>query len=155
LHLSSRGRVSIGLFFTACVALVSAFLVGGGVVALANQPSENGPFIARLHRVTSIASTMPAIGDVNPYGTAVVQRSVGKLTRGDILVSNFNNNLNQAGTGSTIVEISPNGVQTLFAQINTSDLDGTCPGGVGLTTALVVLERGWVIVGNLPDRAQQ
>jgi len=150
LHRSSRGKVSIGLLFTACVALVSSFLVSGGIVVLANRPSENGPFIEGLHHIAAIASTIPSNGDVNPYGTAVVQRSVGKLTRGDILVSNFNNNLNQAGTGSTIVEISPNGIPTLFAQINVSDLDGTCPGGVGLTTALVVLERGWVIVGNLP-----
>jgi len=28
--------------------------------------------------------------------------------------------------------------------------DSACPGGVGLTTALGVLQRGWVIVGSLP-----
>jgi len=28
----------------------------------------------------------------------------------------------------------------------------TCPGGVGLTTALVALRSGWVIVGSLPTR---
>src|SRR5260370_22570290 len=38
----------------------------------------------------------------------------------------------------------------VFAQINASTLPGKCPGGVGLTTALVVLQRGWVIVGSLP-----
>jgi hypothetical protein len=38
----------------------------------------------------------------------------------------------------------------LFAQINASMLPGACPGGVGLTTALAVLQRGWVIVGSLP-----
>lgn len=26
-----------------------------------------------------------------------------------------------------------------------------CPGGVGLTTAMVVLRSGWVIVGSLPS----
>jgi hypothetical protein len=31
-----------------------------------------------------------------------------------------------------------------------STLPGQCPGGVGLTTALVVLRAGWVIVGSLP-----
>src|SRR5207245_5056890 len=39
---------------------------------------------------------------------------------------------------------------SLFAQIDASHLPGACPGGVGLTTALVVLQRGWVIVGSLP-----
>jgi hypothetical protein len=81
---------------------------------------------------------------------AVVRQSVGKLIRGNILVSNFNNKANLQGTGTTIVEISPSGTQTLFAQINAATLPGPCPGGVGLTTALVVLRQGWVIVGSLP-----
>ena len=42
------------------------------------------------------------------------------------------------------------GKTTLFAQVDASGLPGPCPGGVGLTTALVVLQRGWVIVGSLP-----
>ncbi len=40
--------------------------------------------------------------------------------------------------------------QTTFAEINASALTPACPGGVGLTTALVVLRTGWVIVGSLP-----
>jgi hypothetical protein len=48
------------------------------------------------------------------------------------------------------VQISPNGTQTQFAQINAASLPGPCPGGVGLTTALSVLQAGWVIVGSLP-----
>jgi hypothetical protein len=40
--------------------------------------------------------------------------------------------------------------QTTFAEIDASTLPGACPGGVGLTTALVVLRSGWVIVGSLP-----
>jgi hypothetical protein len=38
----------------------------------------------------------------------------------------------------------------VFAEIDASKLPGPCPGGVGLTTALVVLRAGWVIVGSLP-----
>src|SRR5260221_10523964 len=49
------------------------------------------------------------------------------------------------------MEVSPDGkTVNVFAQINASSLPGKCPGGVGLTTALVVLKRGWVIVGSLP-----
>jgi hypothetical protein len=70
--------------------------------------------------------------------------------QGHILVSNFNNSANLQGTGTTIVDIAPNGTASLFAWIDASSLPGQCPGGVGLTTALVVLRAGWVIVGSLP-----
>jgi hypothetical protein len=42
----------------------------------------------------------------------------------------------------------PNGSQELFAQIDPNAVD--CPGGVGLTTALVALRSGFVVVGSLP-----
>jgi len=97
-----------------------------------------------------IASTVPANGDVNPYGIAIVPVSVGDLTAGNILVSNFNNSSNLQGTGTTIVQITPRGTQSLFAQIDAATLPGACPGGIGLTTALAVLPSGWVVVGSLP-----
>jgi hypothetical protein len=59
---------------------------------------------------------------------------------GSVLVSNFNGSSNLQGTGTTIVSISPTGQQSLFA---TSAL-------IGVDTALGVLSRGFVIVGNLP-----
>jgi hypothetical protein len=109
------------------------------------------PFVAPLRTVTDIASTVPTSnGDINPYGVAVVPRSVGALTAGDVLVSNFNASSNLQGTGTTIVQISPNGMASQFAQIDPAHLPGACPGGVGLTTALSVLRNGWVIVGSLP-----
>lgn len=108
------------------------------------------PFLDRFDTVSLIASTVPTNGDINPYGVAVVPHSVGLLKRGQVLVSNFNNAKNQQGTGMTIVQLSPDGTVSLFAQINPSTVAGECPGGVGLTTALVVLRRGWVIVGSLP-----
>jgi hypothetical protein len=99
---------------------------------------------------SQIASTVPANGDVNPYGVAVVPDSVGALHRGDVLVSNFNDAANAQGTGTTIVQISPSGQVSTFAQLYSGKLPGACPGGLGLTTALVVLRSGWVIVGSLP-----
>jgi hypothetical protein len=87
---------------------------------------------------------------------AVIPRTVGNLTKGNILVSNFNNagvapTGNLQGTGSSIVQYAPDvQSQTTFAEINASTLPGSCPGGVGLTTALVVLRSGWVVVGSLP-----
>ncbi len=107
------------------------------------------PFIAPFNMVDTIASTVPGNGDVNPYGTAVVPRTIGKLVQGNVLVSNFNDMGNDQGTGTTIVEIAPNGSTQLFAQID-PDAVPACRGGIGLTTALVVLRAGWVIVGSLP-----
>lgn len=98
--------------------------------------------------VATLGSTVPANGDVNPYGVARVPRTIGRLHEGQFLVSNFNNAANQQGTGTTIVQIDPNGFMRQFAQIDASAV--SCPGGVGLTTALVALRSGFVIVGSLP-----
>lgn len=90
-------------------------------------------------------STVPANGDVNPYGVVFVPNDFpvgnGPLHHGDVLVSNFNNSQGLQGTGTTIVDISQAGVQSLFFQ-------GTAP--LGLTTALGILQAGFIIVGNGP-----
>jgi hypothetical protein len=97
-----------------------------------------------------IASTVPGNGDINPYGIVQVKRSTGRLVAGNLLISNFNAASNFQGTGTTIVQVAPDGTVTLFAGIDAGSLPGSCPGGVGLTTALAVLKSGWVIVGSLP-----
>jgi len=91
-------------------------------------------------------SKATAAGDQNPYGVAVIPHSTGDLVRGDVLVSNFNNSANQQGTGSSIVEVSPSGEQHVFAVVPPP----TATPAVGLTTALVALRNGDVIVGTLP-----
>jgi hypothetical protein len=103
--------------------------------------------------ITTVASTVPKNGDVNPYGVAVVTRSKDRLHRGDVLVSNFNDKANTQGTGTTIVEVAPNRSVRVFAQINAAHLPGACPGGIGLTTALAILGNDWVVVGSLPTNA--
>jgi hypothetical protein len=125
---------------------VLAFVLAG----VYSRAGDDGSILNPLHAINPIASTVPSNGDVNPYGVAIVERSAGNLHEGNILVSNFNNTSNLQGTGTTIVEVTPNGSVSLFAQINATTLPGACPGGVGLTTALVVLRSGWVIVGSLP-----
>jgi hypothetical protein len=134
---------------TAVAAIAASALIAVAPGAGAQQASHR-PFINRFHKISMVASTVPKNGDVNPYGTVVVPRSVGRLHRGSVLVSNFNNGMNQQGTGTTIVEISPRGTVSLFAKISAKHLPGRCPGGIGLTTALSVLRSGWVIVGSLP-----
>jgi len=107
-------------------------------------------FLGQLHAGSQIASTVPAKGDVNPYGLAVVPATAGRLTAGDILVSNFNDKANVQGTGTTIVQVSPGGQTSLFANVARLPAGMACPGGVGLTTALGILPGGWVVVGSLP-----
>jgi len=138
---------------TSASAVVAAVVVGAGLATTAPALAAAHPrsFIGNLHRNSPVASTVPANGDVNPYGVAVVQQSRGLLQQGDVLISNFNNSGNLQGTGTTIVEISPAGQQTQFAQISAASLPGSCPGGVGLTTALSILPGGWVVVGSTPS----
>ena len=138
-----RGSVrkrAVGLLSFAAAAAVA------GVLPAAASTGAGGSFVGSLNTVATVASTVPANGDVNPYGVAIVPRSDGRLTAGDVLVSNFNNAANEQGTGTTIVEVSPGGQQKLFATIPASSVLS----GVGLTTALVALRSGWVIVGSLP-----
>ena len=131
------------------VAATAALLAGSGVWATA--ASADSTFIGGLTHNNAVASTVPGNGDVNPYGVAVVPRSTGDLIRGNVLVSNFNNAGNQQGKGTTIVQVSPAGAVTTFAQLN-GNLPHCPGGGAGFTTALVVLRSGWVIVGSLPSK---
>ncbi len=130
------------------ITVLMVLTVSGQAVAAQNV---KGAVLNQFTAVSVGPSTIPADGDVNPYGVAAVPTTVGNLTAGHILVSNFNNSGNLQGTGTTIVDVSPDlSSVTQFARIDPAALPGLCPGGVGLTTALVVLRSGWVIVGSLP-----
>jgi hypothetical protein len=131
------------------VVVATAAIAVAAQSALAKPPHT---FLGPFHSMKTVASTVPANGDVNPYGVAMAPVSKGRLVKGSILVSNFNDKANLQGTGSTIVEISPAGKVRLFASLHAGQLHGRCPGGVGLTTALVALKSGWVIVGSLPTK---
>jgi hypothetical protein len=143
-----RNDKKSGLLTTVLASLAAMLLLSGGTTNAQDMLNAKSPM------VSTVSSTVPSNGDINPYGVFAVPRTVGTLNKGSILVSNFNANTslqtNLQGTGTTIVQISPTGNFSLFAQINPATLPGSCPGGVGLTTALVVLRSGWVIVGSLP-----
>jgi hypothetical protein len=134
----------------AFAGLVTSLIIGiaGGVSAGAERPFLAGKTVSP-NQPSTIPTTGAEAGDVNPYGEAVVPASVGSLHQGAVLVSNFNNSNNQQGTGSTIMQISPTGQQSVFATISLTPQQ-SCPGGVGLTTALVVFRNGTVVVGSLP-----
>ncbi len=125
-------------------------LLGSMAIVPGNAGAATPAFISGLTAVSKVGSTVPANGDVNPYGVAVVPASTGKLVAGDVLVSNFNSKANVQGTGTTIVQVAPGGGQQLFAQITSLPAGASCPGGIGLSTALSILPGGWVVVGSLP-----
>ncbi len=137
------------------IAISSAALFGS--LWLAGSALAAGPYISNFSTTSTLASTVPANGDQNPYGIVTAPRTVGALRAGDILVSNFNNEGptqngqpttgGNQGEGTTIMQFNPDGSDPrLFAHINPAQF----PGGVGLTTALVALPDGYVIVGSLP-----
>jgi hypothetical protein len=122
--------------FAACVALLAA----PGLAAAADEP-----FLPLLIN----SSTIPANGDLNPYGVAFVPHgfpSGGTIAAGDVLVSNFNNSANIQGTGTTLVQLHPHGP---VAPPGSAVAFFTSPLS-GLSTALGVLRQGFVLVGSVP-----
>jgi hypothetical protein len=130
-----------------------ALLLAGAAFAAGAARADGGqgqlpPFI--------VSSTVPANGDLNPYGVVIVPKnfpSGGTISPGDVLVSNFNNSGNVQGTGVTIVKLTPTGP---VAPLVAAGQSGTATkfftsGRPGLTTALGILQLGFVVVGNLPS----
>ena len=111
--------------------------------------SDAGVFLPEQLR---ILSTVPPNGDLNPYGVAFVpagfESGAGPLRPGEELVSNFNNSSNLQGTGTTIVRVSSTGTPFVFFAGPPHPSGST---GLGLSTALAILQRGFVIVGNVPS----
>jgi hypothetical protein len=122
------GRIALASTASAGITATALF----AAAAPAAQAGTGGSFIGGFKKLTTIGSTVPANGDVNPYGMARVTKSQGSLIKGNILISNFNNSKNLQGTGTTIVQVSPQGRLSVFAKINAAKLPGKCPGGVGL-----------------------
>jgi hypothetical protein len=126
-----------------------------GIVALsmtvAYAGDDEGAFLPRL----VVSSTIPANGDLNPYGVAFVPQGFpggGSIAPGDVLVSNFNNLNNLQGTGVTIVKLTPNGTVAPSVAAGSSGNAVTFFTSklAGLTTALGLLRGGFVLVGNVP-----
>jgi DNA-binding beta-propeller fold protein YncE len=126
---------------------IAAILLGTGValVGAMDNALAHDAFIPKLVN----SSTVPSIGDVNPYGVAFVPDDFptgGKILEGDVLAANFNNSTNTQGTGTTIVRFDPTGA---IASPGTAEVFFTSP-LPGLSTALGVLRGGFVLVGNVP-----
>jgi len=137
-----KNRFKIQSLFAGVVSIV---VVGG----VAFGGTSRG-YLETVHRHVTLTSTIADNGDTNPYALVVAPVSAGKIHAGDVLVDNFNNLSNLQGTGTTIVDFNPATRRlSSFASLP-RQLPG-CPGGVGLTTAMTMLQSGWVIVGSTPS----
>jgi hypothetical protein len=132
------GEIKFSVLKVFAAALISCFLCS--TVLLAAE--DDSPFLPAQVRAVS---TVPGNGDVNPYGVAFVPPAFptgGTINPGDILISNFNSSANLQGTGTTIVDVPPTAPLFQF-------FGSTTP--LGLSTALNVLQKGFVLVGNFPS----
>jgi hypothetical protein len=130
-----------------------ALLIGGCAFAAGVASADAGQVFAPQFIVSS---TIPANGDLNPYGVAIVPPNFptgGAISPGDVLVSNFNNLNNLQGTGITIIKLTPSGpVAPSVAPGQAGNATTFFASNIqGLTTALGILQRGFVLVGNLPS----
>ncbi len=128
-------------------------LAGGALTASVARADDSRPFGPKF----IVSCTIPSNGDLNPYGVAFVLTDFpagGKIAPGDVLVANFNNSNNLQGTGVTIIKFTPSA--GVVAPLISPGQNGTATTFftskvTGLSTALGVLRKGFVIVGNLPS----
>ncbi|CAB3790346.1 hypothetical protein [Paraburkholderia caffeinilytica] len=143
-----RQRVARGKGHALRRLLLTA-LCGTGLALSSAGIAMAGELTALLPPSFVTSSTVPANGDLNPYGVAFVPDGFprfGTIAAGDLLVSNFNNAQsagNLQGKGTTIVKIVPHANPVTFFQ---------GPARLGLSTALGVLRGGFVLVGSVPTK---
>jgi hypothetical protein len=82
-------------------------------------------------KITTIGSTVdPMNGDQNPYGLAIAPTTAGLITKGDLIVCNFNNAgtpTNQGGvqgTGTTLIGLHPAAGSKPYRIAQSANLDG-------------------------------
>lgn len=76
--------------------------------SLTPDSSRDVSVLKRLKKQVVIGSTIdPRNGAGNPYGLTISPITAGKLTKGDLVVCNFNAKSNKQGTGKSIVALHP------------------------------------------------
>ena len=101
-------RRPLGAISAAALLPFLGLFAATGPSATAATPAVATPQaqLSGLHDVT-IASTVAPNGDNNPYGVAVVPKTMGKLTAGNLLVVDFNDAAGTSAGGTTVLQIDP------------------------------------------------
>ena len=144
-------RACIGPVAAATFALAAS---GAALFPTSARALDADSVLGHLHHHKTLTSTVPANGDQNPYAIVVAPVASGIIAKDDVLISNFNDRTNLQGLGTTIVDYRPStGALSTFATLprHLPANGPSCPGGVGLTTAMTMLSNGTVIVGSLPS----
>ncbi|HTU82277.1 MAG TPA: hypothetical protein VMF61_09115 [Candidatus Acidoferrales bacterium] len=82
--------------------------VPGQTMGVADPSDASVSVLETLKKHVEIGSTVdPKFGQLNPYGLTVAPSTAGKMTRGDLVVCNFNAKGNVQGTGFTVVAPQP------------------------------------------------
>jgi hypothetical protein len=86
--------------------------------------------IAPTGAITTVGSTLdPLNGDQNPYGLVIAPATAGLITKGDLVVCNFNNGNtgstpNVQGAGTTIIGLHPAAGSTPYRIAQSAHLQG-------------------------------
>ena len=130
---------------------VAAGLLASGTAMAADAATQPAGLLETIHRHTVVTSTIAPNGDQNPYAVIVAPVSAGNVQKNDVLITNFNNAANLQGLGTTIVDFNP-ATRKLTTLATIPRHLASCPGGIGLSTALTMLKTGWIIVGSTPSQ---
>ena len=105
--LTALGAVGAGAAVAAVTATSSAAPAYG---AVATGGIDTAPD-------KTLASVIAPDGDRDPFGIAIVPLTMGKLTAGNLLVTEFGDKHGAAGAGTTILQVNPaTGKTSVFAR---------------------------------------
>jgi hypothetical protein len=105
----------------------------GGTTSATASITVNPNLLATLTpkgAITTLGSTLdPLNGDQNPYGLAIAPATAGLITKGDLVVCNFNNgntgsNPNTQGLGTSIIGLHPVAGSTPYRIAQSAHLQG-------------------------------
>jgi hypothetical protein len=82
--------------------------------------------LAPTGAIPTVGSTIdPTNGDLNPYGLVIAPATAGLITKGDLVVCNFNDGpTNTQGKGTTIIGLHPTAGSTPYRIAQSADLLG-------------------------------
>jgi hypothetical protein len=82
--------------------------------------------LAPTGAIPTVGSTIdPTNGDLNPYGLVIAPATAGLITKGDLVVCNFNDGpTNTQGKGTTIIGLHPTAGATPYRIAQSADLLG-------------------------------
>jgi hypothetical protein len=109
----------------------------GGMMSATASVMVNPNLLSTLKptgAITTVGSTVdPINGDLNPYGLVIAPATAGLITKGDLVVCNFNNAANNAtmppsgnvqGAGTTLIGLHPAAGSMPYRIAQSADLQG-------------------------------